>query len=139
MTLEWLRRDNAIKDHALIGDEYFGAAAPSIIYERRPVLDPQGRSVPKLFAAWIWLNNPAQFNSYTTEMLKGLSAGFQRASSDREVVAVVMTGVGEKGFCTGGNIADFAALRNIIRECLTCAWTGVSSSHPLSRPVQSDA
>ena len=109
MALEWLRRDNSLKDHALIGDEYFGAAAPSIIYERRPVLDPQGHSVPKLFAAWIWLNNPAQFNSYTTEMLKGLSAGIQRASSDREVVAVVLTGVGEKAFCTGGNIADFAA------------------------------
>ena len=109
MALEWLRRDNALKDHALIGDEYFGAAAPSIIYEKRPVLDPQGRAVPKLFAAWIWLNNPAQFNSYTTEMLKGLGAGIQRASSDREVVAVVLTGVGEKAFCTGGNIADFAA------------------------------
>lgn len=109
MALEWLRRDDAVKDHALLGDEHFGAAAPSIIYERRPVLDPQGRTVPKLFAAWIWLNNPAQFNSYTTEMLKGLSAGIQRASSDREVVAVVLTGVGEKAFCTGGNIADFAA------------------------------
>lgn len=109
MALEWLRRDNELKDHALFGEEHFGSVTPSIIYERRSVVDPQGHSVPQLYTAWIWINNPAQFNSCTTGMLKGLIAGFQRASSDREVVAVVLTGVGEKAFCTGGNIADFAA------------------------------
>jgi 6-oxo-cyclohex-1-ene-carbonyl-CoA hydrolase len=36
-------------------------------------------------------------------------AGFQRASSDREVVAVVFTAVGDKAFCTGGNTAEYAA------------------------------
>lgn len=109
MALEWLRRDNELKEHALFGEEHFGSVTPSIIYERRSVVDPQGHSVPQLYTAWIWINNPAQFNSCTTGMLKGLIAGFQRASSDREVVAVVITGVGEKAFCTGGNISDFAA------------------------------
>ena len=109
MALEWLRRDNELKDHALLGEEHFASEAPSVIYDRRPVLDPQGKAVPGLFSAWVWLNNPAQYNSYTTAMVKAVIAGFQRASSDRAVVAVVFTAVGDKAFCTGGNTAEYAA------------------------------
>jgi 6-oxo-cyclohex-1-ene-carbonyl-CoA hydrolase len=109
MALEWLRRDNELKDHALLGEEHFGKEAPSVIYERRPILDPQGKLVPGLYTAWILLNNPAQYNSYTTAMAKAVIAGFQRASSDREVVAAVFTAVGDKAFCTGGNTAEYAA------------------------------
>ena len=109
MALEWLRRDNELKDHALLGEEHFGTEAPSVIYERRPVQDPQGNAVPGLYSAWVVLNNPAQYNSYTTEMVKAVIAGFQRASSDREVVAVVFTAVGDKAFCTGGNTAEYSA------------------------------
>lgn len=109
MALEWLRRDNELKDHSLLGEEHFGKEAPSVIYERRPILDLQGKPVAGLHAAWIWLNNPDQYNSYTTEMAKAVIAGFQRASSDREVVAAVFTAVGDKAFCTGGNTAEYAA------------------------------
>jgi 6-oxo-cyclohex-1-ene-carbonyl-CoA hydrolase len=109
MALDWLRRDNELKDHQLVGDQYFGADAPSIIYEKRPVLDTQGKAVNGLYSAWITLNNPAQYNSYTTEMVKGVIAGFQKASSDRTVVAAVFTAVGDKAFCTGGNTAEYAA------------------------------
>ncbi len=60
MTLNWLRRDNELKDHALLGEEYFGTEAPSVIYERRPITDPQGNIVAGLFTSWIILNNPLQ-------------------------------------------------------------------------------
>ena len=109
MTLEWLRRDDRLKDHTLLGEEHFGTAAPSVIYDKRPVKDPTGTVVPGLFAVWIILNNPSQYNSYTTEMVKAVIAGFQRASSDREVVSVVFTAVGDKAFCSGGNTAEYAA------------------------------
>jgi 6-oxo-cyclohex-1-ene-carbonyl-CoA hydrolase len=109
MALEWLRRDNEIKDHMLLGEEHFGDEAPSVIYDRRPVVDPQGNPVPGLYAAWIWLNNPAQYNSYTTAMVKAVIAGFQRASADRAVVAAVFTAVGDKAFCTGGNTAEYSS------------------------------
>jgi len=109
MALEWLRRDNELKDHALLGEEHFGKEAPSVIYERRPVTDLQGNPARGLYAAWIWLNNPAQYNSYTTAMAKAVIAGFQRASSDRAVVATVFTAVGDKAFCTGGNTAEYSA------------------------------
>lgn len=108
MALDWLRRDNHLKDHALLGEEHFGTEAPSVIFEKRPVTDPQGNQVPGLYAAWIILNNPTQYNSYTTEMVKAVIAGFQRASSDRSVVAAVFTAVGDKAFCTGGNTAEYA-------------------------------
>lgn len=109
MSLEWLRRDNELKDHDLIGDAHFGKEAPSVIYDERPVLDDKGQPVAGLYAAWIWLNNPAQYNSYTTEMVKGVIAAFQRASSDRKIVAAVFTAVGDKAFCTGGNTSEYAA------------------------------
>jgi 6-oxo-cyclohex-1-ene-carbonyl-CoA hydrolase len=109
MSLEWLERDNELKNHLLFGDEHYRTEAPGIIYEKRPVLDPSGKPVDGLYSAWIWLNNPAQYNSYTTEMVKGVIAGFQKASGDRTVVAAVFAAVGDKAWSTGGNTAEYAA------------------------------
>lgn len=109
MALEWLRRDNELKDHQLFDNSHFGKDAPTVIYEERPIVDDKGAKVDGLYAAWIWLNNPSQYNSYTTEMVKGVIAGFQRASSDRKIVAVVFAAVGDKAFCTGGNTAEYSA------------------------------
>ena len=109
MALEWLRRENDLKDHQLIDNSHFGGDAPTVIYEERPVIDDKGAAVPGLYSAWIWLNNPTQYNSYTTDMVKGVIAGFQRASSDRKIVAAVFTAVGDKAFCTGGNTAEYAS------------------------------
>jgi 6-oxo-cyclohex-1-ene-carbonyl-CoA hydrolase len=47
-------------------------------------------------------------NSYTTEMVKGVIAGFHRAEMNRRVVAVIFTGVGNRAFCTGGNTKEYA-------------------------------
>ncbi|MBI4292505.1 MAG: 6-oxocyclohex-1-ene-1-carbonyl-CoA hydratase [Betaproteobacteria bacterium] len=107
--LTWLPRENDLKDHSLFDNKYFGDSAPGIKYELRPIADEAGKTVDGLRAAWIWLNNPAQYNSYTTNMAKGIIAGFQRASSDRSVVAVVFTGVGDKAFCSGGNTVEYAS------------------------------
>jgi len=109
MSLNWLPRDNELKNHALIGSEHWGTEAPCTVYEKRPLLDhPQGEPVPGLFVAWISLNNPKQYNSYTTEMVKGVIAGFKAASADRSVVAAVFTGTGDKAFCTGGNTVEYS-------------------------------
>ncbi len=109
MSLNWLPREDELKDHALFeGEGYFGTEPPSTIYERRPVVDPDGNEVEGLYTAWVILNNPKQYNSYTTEMVKGVIAGFHNASLDRAVVAVVFTAVGDKAFCTGGNTKEYA-------------------------------
>ena len=108
MSLEWLPRDNELKNHDVFGDQHYGTEAPCTIYEKRPLVGPDGTVAEGLYTAWITLNNPKQFNSYTTEMAKGVTAGFQAASSDRSVVAVVFTAVGERAFCTGGNTKEYA-------------------------------
>ena len=93
-----------LNSHTLVaGYEY-----KEILYELRPVLDPAGNEVDGLHNAWITLNNPKQFNSYTTDAVKEVILAFREASMDRRVVAVVFTAVGDKSFCTGGNTKEYA-------------------------------
>jgi 6-oxo-cyclohex-1-ene-carbonyl-CoA hydrolase len=108
MSLDWIPRDDELKNHELFEDTYLGTEPPSTIYELRPVLDQNGNEVAGLNSAWIILNNPKQYNSYTTDMVKGVIAAFWKASMDRSVVAVVFTAVGDKAFCTGGNTNEYA-------------------------------
>lgn len=105
----WSKRDRAPKDHTLFSDKFFSKEAPGIIYEKRPIIDMKsGQEVKDLFSAWIILNNPKQYNSYTTDMVKGVIAAFQHASSDNSVVGVVFTAMGDRAFCTGGNTKEYA-------------------------------
>jgi 6-oxo-cyclohex-1-ene-carbonyl-CoA hydrolase len=109
MSLDWLPRENEIKNHELFkGEDYFGTEPPCTMYEKKPIVDPNGNVVEGLYSAWITLNNPRQYNSYTTEMVKGVIAGFHNASLDRSVVAAIFTGAGDKAFCTGGNTKEYA-------------------------------
>jgi len=108
MALEWMPRDHGLKDHQLHPETHWGTTPPCTMYEKRPLKDPNGNVVEGLYVAWIILNNPAQYNSYTTEMVKGVIAGFENASTDRSVVAVVFTGVGPYAFCTGGNTKEYS-------------------------------
>ncbi len=108
MALEWMPRENEKKDHMIHTSVHWGTEAPSVVYEKRPLQDPAGKVVPGLFVSWVRLNNPAQYNSYTTEMVKGVIAAFENASVDRSVVAVVFTGTGPYAFCTGGNTKEYS-------------------------------
>ena len=93
----------ALKDHDLAPFSVAG-----LKFEKRPARTPQGAVVPDLYNAWIILDNPTQFNSYTTEMVKAAVLAFRAASAARDVVAVVFTGTGDKAFCTGGNTKEYA-------------------------------
>jgi 6-oxocyclohex-1-ene-carbonyl-CoA hydrolase len=108
MALEWMPRDNGHKDHLIHSDMHWGTEAPCVVYEKRPLTDPSGKVIDGLYTAWVRLNNPKQFNSYTTEMVKGVIAGFENASVDRSIVAVVFTGTGPFAFCTGGNTKEYS-------------------------------
>ena len=110
MALDWMPRDNDPKNHMLHTDAHWGtdADAPCVVYEKRPLTDPKGNVQDGLYVAWIRLNNPRQYNSYTTEMVKGVIAGFENSSLDRSVVAVVFTATGPYSFCTGGNTKEYS-------------------------------
>lgn len=93
----------SLKNHNIVEHKY-----AEIIFEKRPCIDFSGNVVDGLFNAWIWLNNPAQFNSYTTAAVKEIILAFGEASNDRSVNAVIFTAVGDKAFCTGGNTKEYA-------------------------------
>jgi 6-oxo-cyclohex-1-ene-carbonyl-CoA hydrolase len=92
------------KNHDLVDD----TSKPGVQFEKRPAKRPDGSVVPDLYNAWIWLDNPGQFNSYTTDMVKGVILAMRAASNARDVASVVFTGVGDKAFCTGGNTKEYA-------------------------------
>ncbi len=95
-------------DHNLIDREVESLCDGMVLYEKRPAKRRDGSIAEGLYNAWIILNNPKQYNSYTTDMVKATILAFRRASVDREVNAVVFTAVGDKAFCTGGNTKEYA-------------------------------
>ncbi len=97
-----------LKSHDLVSDEAREQVRDGVIYDKRPAKAPDGSVVAGLYNAWIWLDNPSQHNSYTTEMVKGIILAFRAASNARDVVAAVFTGAGDKAFCTGGNTKEYA-------------------------------
>ena len=92
------------KNHDLVDDYQQARRA----LREAPARRPDGSEVPGLYNAWISLDNPSQFNSYTTDMVKGVILAFRAASNARDVNCVVFTGVGDKAFCTGGNTKEYA-------------------------------
>ena len=97
-----------LADHNLVAAEIESLCDGMVRYERRPAKRRDGSEAEGLYNAWIVLNNPQQYNSYTTDMCKALILAFRRASMDRAVNAVVFTAVGDKAFCTGGNTKEYA-------------------------------
>jgi len=95
-------------DHNLIDQEVESLCDGMVKYENRPAKRRDGTVAEGLYNAWIIFNNPKQFNSYTTDMVKATILAFRRASCDRAVNAVVFTAVGDKAFCTGGNVKEYA-------------------------------
>jgi 6-oxo-cyclohex-1-ene-carbonyl-CoA hydrolase len=73
----------------------------------RPLEGPNGRVVEDLFDAWIWLDNPSQYNSYTTASLRELCLALDWASTRADVNCVILTAVGDRAFCTGGNTVEY--------------------------------
>ena len=54
--------------------------------------------------AWITLNRPDAGNAITLAMREQIIAWLEEASADLAVRAVVLTGAGERGFCTGADL-----------------------------------
>ncbi len=99
-------KPDTLNDHNLVAED--ATVVDGILYDKRPAKRADGSVAEGLFNVWITLDNPKQYNSYTTDMVKGAILAFRRASVDRSVNAVVFTGTGDKAFCTGGNTREYA-------------------------------
>ena len=94
--------------HDLVSEETRTAISDQVLYQKRAAIGPDGSQIEGIYNVWITLNNPTQFNSYTTDMVKSVILAFRAASNARDVNAVVFTAAGDKAFCTGGNTKEYA-------------------------------
>ncbi len=53
--------------------------------------------------AWITINRPDRYNSFRARTIDELVTAFKRAWVGSDVGAIVLTGAGDKAFCTGGD------------------------------------
>jgi E-phenylitaconyl-CoA hydratase len=58
--------------------------------------------------AWIWLDRPEHGNSLTREMQSELPRLWQAIAADGDVGVVVVTGTGQRHFCTGTDVKTAA-------------------------------
>ena len=65
---------------------------------------------------WITLNRPDKRNAINAEVIAGIAEGFERAQSNPEVRAIVLTGAGDKAFCAGGDLKPGAAFEFDVAE-----------------------
>lgn len=61
------------------------------------------------WVARITINRPHVYNAYATPTLVELATAFQDAAFDDSVAVVVYTGAGDRAFCTGGDVKEYAA------------------------------
>src|SRR5258706_11350863 len=59
---------------------------------------------PAAHVARIVLNRPGAMNAYTFRMCRELQAAIGAYADDDDLRALILTGAGERAFCTGGDI-----------------------------------
>jgi len=59
--------------------------------------------------ARVTINRPEAYNAYTTRTLEELRDAFRDAAYDDCVAVLVLTGAGDKAFCTGGDVKEYAS------------------------------
>ncbi|HLB67757.1 MAG TPA: enoyl-CoA hydratase-related protein [Thermoplasmata archaeon] len=57
--------------------------------------------------ALVTINRPQQHNSYLLSTVREMIAAFEAAMWDDDVQFIVLTGAGDKAFCTGGNVDEY--------------------------------
>lgn len=112
MSLDWIPRapKESRLDFRLAREDLLQKTSPPrTVLEKRPLVNPEtNEPVEGLYVAYVILDNEKQGNSYNIDMLAGTACAFDKASHDPSVVAVVLTGAGDRFFCTGGNVPEYA-------------------------------
>jgi enoyl-CoA hydratase/carnithine racemase len=78
--------------------------------EARPAEQFQFSEILYEKAGWtatVTFNRPEVYNAYSTRTLAELVEAFKDASRDDHVAVLVLTGAGEKAFCTGGDVKEY--------------------------------
>jgi 1,4-dihydroxy-2-naphthoyl-CoA synthase len=62
----------------------------------------------KDWIATVTINRPQVFNSYSILALREMCEAFKDASWDDSIAVVVLTGAGDRAFCTGGDVKEYS-------------------------------
>src|SRR5918999_365354 len=85
--------------------------------------------------AKLTLNNPP-LNLVTLEMTQRLIEALEDLEEDGSVRAVVVTGAGDRAFCAGSDVREFADVRDrVVEKKLARENQAFSGFEALSRPV----
>jgi len=77
---------------------------PAAAFTFRDVLYAKGDGIAR-----ITINRPQHYNAYSTAALDELGTAFRDASFDDAVGAIVLTGAGDRAFCTGGDVKEYTS------------------------------
>lgn len=77
---------------------------PPVQFEFQDILYEKRDSI-----ATVTINRPQAYNAYTTRTLQELAQAFQDAAWDDAVGVLVLTGAGDRAFCTGGDVKEYAS------------------------------
>ena len=58
--------------------------------------------------AWVTINRPEARNALNASVRTGLKDAFERFNKDTTAAVLVLTGVGDKAFCAGGDLKEMA-------------------------------
>src|SRR5213592_1133045 len=75
---------------------------PAAAFTFRDVLYEKGGGIAR-----ITINRPQHYNAYSTAALDELGTAFRDASFDDAVGVIVLTGAGDRAFCTGGDVKEY--------------------------------
>ncbi|MFQ5883511.1 MAG: enoyl-CoA hydratase/isomerase family protein [Thermoplasmata archaeon] len=62
----------------------------------------------KDYVAKVTINRPQVYNAYSILALREMAEAFKDASWDDSIAVLVLTGAGDKAFCTGGDVKEYA-------------------------------
>ncbi len=65
--------------------------------------------------AIVTLNRPEKYNAFTFDLMNEVVDTFRRLENDPAVRLVILTGAGEKAFCTGADLADLMRFNTAVK------------------------
>ncbi len=86
--------------------------------------------------ARITINRPQALNAFRSKTLDEMTAAFEDAEEDEDIRVVVLTGAGDRAFCSGGDISEMGKLtpavgRKFLGKCLKLSTTMRNLSKPI--------
>lgn len=88
--------------------------------------------------AWIWINRPKAMNAVNLQLINDLDEAFREVEKSDDFDVVVLTGVGEKAFCAGGDlkmILDYTKSPEDAYRMMSQMMRLISSMKSIGKPV----